>query len=89
LTPKQRSVVVIVIILLSYISFGSFIEAKLLNISFINALYFSVVTIETIGKSNFHQRVFFNFSPLQALGIFTPIHQSRKCSPAFSLLAEL
>ena len=58
MTSKQRSVVIVVIILLSYISFGSLIQAKLLNISFIDALYFSVATIETIGKSNFHQRVF-------------------------------
>ena len=89
MTSKQRSVVIIVIILLSYISFGSFIEAKLLNISFINALYFSVVTIETIGKSNSHQKGVLSLFPLQAMGISTLIHRGRKCSPAFSLLAEL
>ena len=52
LTHKQRSLVIIVIILLSYISFGALIQAKLLNITFLNALYFSVVTIETVGNSD-------------------------------------
>src|SRR6266540_3041721 len=52
LTQKQRSLVIIVIILLSYISIGALIESKLMDITYINALYFSVVTIETIGNSD-------------------------------------
>ncbi|KAF9529080.1 hypothetical protein CPB83DRAFT_853192 [Crepidotus variabilis] len=49
LTTKQRSLVIISIILLTYVSFGSLIQTKLQNMTFIDALYFSVVSIETIG----------------------------------------
>jgi len=50
LTSKQRSLVIIVMILLSYISLGSFIQSKLLDIPFLSALYFSVASLESIGK---------------------------------------
>jgi len=43
--------VIIVIILICYIAFGALIFSLLLKLSFINALYFTVVSIETIGES--------------------------------------
>ena len=49
LTHKQRSLLIIIIVLLCYVSFGSLVQARLLKIAFIDALYFSVLSIETIG----------------------------------------
>ncbi|KAI0777203.1 hypothetical protein BD413DRAFT_638687 [Trametes elegans] len=49
LTRKQRSLMIIVIVLLVYIAFGALINSILLHQTFINGLYFSVVSIETIG----------------------------------------
>ncbi|KAI0360452.1 hypothetical protein OH77DRAFT_1555853 [Trametes cingulata] len=49
LTRKQRALMIIVIVLLVYIAFGALINSILLHLSFINGLYFSVVSIETIG----------------------------------------
>jgi potassium channel subfamily K len=49
LTRKQRSLVVIVIILLCYIAFGSLVNSFLIHLGFVDALYFTVATIETIG----------------------------------------
>ncbi|KAG8998731.1 hypothetical protein FRB94_006709 [Tulasnella sp. JGI-2019a] len=49
LTRKQRSLVIIVMILISYIALGSLIFSEILNLSFQDGLYFTVVTIETIG----------------------------------------
>ncbi|TCD59999.1 hypothetical protein EIP91_010926 [Steccherinum ochraceum] len=49
LTRKQRSLVIIVIVLLTYIAFGALVTSFIQNLSFINGLYFTVVTIETIG----------------------------------------
>ncbi|GLB39132.1 putative ion channel [Lyophyllum shimeji] len=49
LTRKQRTLAISVITLLSYIALGALIEVFLMDLSFINALYFIVVTIETIG----------------------------------------
>ncbi|TFK20395.1 voltage-gated potassium channel [Coprinopsis marcescibilis] len=49
LTRKQRSLVIIVIILLFYIAIGALVQCFLLDLTFINALYFTVVSIETIG----------------------------------------
>ncbi|KAH9477477.1 Outward-rectifier potassium channel TOK1 [Psilocybe cubensis] len=54
LTHKQRSLVIIVIVLLCYVSIGSLILAIMLNITFIDALYFSVVSIETVGFGDLH-----------------------------------
>lgn len=51
LTHKQRSLVIIIIVLLGYLSLGSFILAVMLKMAFIDGLYLSVVTIETIGMS--------------------------------------
>jgi hypothetical protein len=50
LTRRQRTLVIIIIILLSYIALGSLIHSFLLGLPFIDALYFTVVTIETIGR---------------------------------------
>lgn len=49
LTRKQRSLVVLVIILLMYIALGAWINSVLLHLNYINGLYFTVVSIETIG----------------------------------------
>ncbi|KAJ3996122.1 hypothetical protein F5050DRAFT_1761769 [Lentinula boryana] len=49
LTRKQRSLVIMVIILLVYIAFGALIEGILLELNFIDALYFTICSIEAIG----------------------------------------
>ncbi|KAG1859517.1 hypothetical protein DFJ58DRAFT_780054 [Suillus subalutaceus] len=49
LTRKQRTLMIMLIILFAYIAFGSLVNSFLLSLSFINALYFTVTTIETIG----------------------------------------
>ncbi|KAG5651636.1 hypothetical protein H0H81_007979 [Sphagnurus paluster] len=49
LTRKQRTLTISVMILLIYMSFGALIETFLIDLSYLNALYFTVVTIETIG----------------------------------------
>ncbi|KAJ3496516.1 hypothetical protein NLJ89_g10474 [Agrocybe chaxingu] len=50
LTRKQRSLVIIIIILLCYISLGALIQTIMLEIAFIDALYFTVASIETVGE---------------------------------------
>ncbi|KAF4616570.1 hypothetical protein D9613_008731 [Agrocybe pediades] len=54
LTQKQRSLVIITIVLLCYVSLGSLILAIMLHVTFIDALYLSVVSIETIGFGDLH-----------------------------------
>ncbi|GJE86492.1 voltage-gated potassium channel protein [Phanerochaete sordida] len=49
LTRRQRALVIIVMLLLVYIAFGALVNSFLLSLNFIDALYFTVVTIETIG----------------------------------------
>ncbi|CAA7270244.1 unnamed protein product [Cyclocybe aegerita] len=49
LTRKQRSLAIIIIILLCYISLGALIQTIMLKIAFIDALYFTVASIETVG----------------------------------------
>ncbi|CAL1708783.1 unnamed protein product [Somion occarium] len=49
LTRKQRSLVIIVMILLVYIALGALCTSLIQDLTFINGLYFTVVTIETIG----------------------------------------
>ncbi|GBE87357.1 hypothetical protein SCP_1100320 [Sparassis crispa] len=49
LTRKQRALVIIEIILLLYVAFGAAINSILLHLSYIDGLYFTVVSIETIG----------------------------------------
>ncbi|KAF8156864.1 hypothetical protein B0H34DRAFT_475992 [Crassisporium funariophilum] len=72
LTHKQRSLVIIIIVLLCYIALGSAIQTVMLHINFIDALYFTVVSIETIGFGDLHPvktgaRIFTSF--YIALGI--------------------
>lgn len=54
LTRKQRALVIIVIVLLVYIAFGALVNSLILNLNFIDGLYFTVVTIETIGFGDIH-----------------------------------
>ncbi|KAJ7596570.1 hypothetical protein C8J56DRAFT_290790 [Mycena floridula] len=49
LTRKQRSLIVVVMGLLCYISLGSLIHGFLMHLTFIDSLYFTICTIETIG----------------------------------------
>ncbi|TFK37156.1 hypothetical protein BDQ12DRAFT_653043 [Crucibulum laeve] len=49
LTHKQRSLVISIIILLCYIALGALVHGYLLHLTFIDALYFTVASIETIG----------------------------------------
>ncbi|KAF5356550.1 hypothetical protein D9758_008291 [Tetrapyrgos nigripes] len=49
LTRKQRSLIIIVIILLCYIALGAFVHCLLTDLTFIDALYFTICCIETIG----------------------------------------
>lgn len=49
LTRNQRSFVIIIILLFCYIGFGALINSLLQQLSFINGLYFTLVSIETIG----------------------------------------
>ncbi|KAF9236056.1 hypothetical protein BU15DRAFT_89330 [Melanogaster broomeanus] len=49
LTRRQRSLVIIIIVLFCYIALGALVNSILLKLSFINGLYFTVVSIETIG----------------------------------------
>ncbi|KAF8581278.1 voltage-gated potassium channel [Ramaria rubella] len=54
LTRKQRSLVIIVMILLCWIAFGGLVYSILMHLSFIDGLYFTVVSIETIGFGDLH-----------------------------------
>ncbi|KAF8324297.1 uncharacterized protein EI90DRAFT_3129999 [Cantharellus anzutake] len=56
LTNKQRSLVIIVMILLVWIAAGAGVFTVLLEIPFQTALYFTVVTIETIGFGDFYPK---------------------------------
>ncbi|KAG6868644.1 hypothetical protein C0993_012688 [Termitomyces sp. T159_Od127] len=49
LTRKQRTLVISVMVLLIYLAFGALVQTFLEDLSFLNALYFTVVTIETVG----------------------------------------
>ncbi|KAJ7150894.1 hypothetical protein C8R43DRAFT_887165 [Mycena crocata] len=49
LTRRQRSLAIVVILLLCYIAFGALIHSILLGLNFIDAMYFTLVSIETIG----------------------------------------
>ena len=46
---KQRSLLIIVILLLVYVAFGALVNSLLIKLDFIDGLYFTVVAIETIG----------------------------------------
>ncbi|KAF5318422.1 hypothetical protein D9619_010924 [Psilocybe cf. subviscida] len=56
LTTKQRSLVIITIVLLCYVSLGSLVLAIMMETTFIDALYLSVVSIETIGFGDINPR---------------------------------
>lgn len=63
LTRRQRALVIIVIVLLVYIAFGALVNSLIMDLNFVDGLYFTVVTIETIGFGDIHptntaQRVF-------------------------------
>jgi hypothetical protein len=49
LTRKQRALVIIVMILLSYLGFGALIYCFMMDIQFLDALYFAVCSSLTIG----------------------------------------
>ncbi|KNZ81641.1 Outward-rectifier potassium channel TOK1 [Termitomyces sp. J132] len=49
LTRKQRTLVISVMVLLTYLAFGALVQTFLDNLSFLDSLYFTVVTIETVG----------------------------------------
>ncbi|KAG8896758.1 hypothetical protein FRB99_008674, partial [Tulasnella sp. 403] len=49
LTKKQRSLVIVVMILICYIALGSLVFSIIMDLTFQDGLYFTVVTIETIG----------------------------------------
>ncbi|CCM01199.1 uncharacterized protein FIBRA_03247 [Fibroporia radiculosa] len=49
LTRKQRSLMIMVIVVLMYLALGAVVNSRLLSLSFINGLYYSTVCIETIG----------------------------------------
>ena len=66
MTRRQRSLLIIVMLLLVYIAFGALINSLLINLDFINGLYFTVVSIETVGfgdivPDNTSSRVFMCF----------------------------
>ncbi|KAI1797989.1 hypothetical protein LXA43DRAFT_1105991 [Ganoderma leucocontextum] len=49
LTRKQRALVILVMVLLLYIAFCGFLSSIILHLTYIDGLYFTVVSIETIG----------------------------------------
>ncbi|KAG8923317.1 hypothetical protein FRC02_011224 [Tulasnella sp. 418] len=49
LTRKQRSLIILVMILITYIALGSLVYAVVMDLTFQDGLYFTVVSIETIG----------------------------------------
>ncbi|KAJ7034543.1 hypothetical protein C8F04DRAFT_1101323 [Mycena alexandri] len=54
LTRRQRSLAILVILLLCYIALGALIHSILMGLNFIDAMYFTLVTIETIGFGDIH-----------------------------------
>ena len=66
MSRKQRSLLIIVMLLMVYIAFGALVNSFLIDLDFINALYFTVVSIETVGfgdivPDNTASRVFMCF----------------------------
>jgi potassium channel subfamily K len=49
ITLRQRSLVIITMIFLTYIALGALITSLMMNLTFINGLFFSIVTTLTIG----------------------------------------
>ncbi|KAJ7753828.1 hypothetical protein B0H16DRAFT_1544072 [Mycena metata] len=54
LTRRQRSLAILVILLLCYIALGALIHSILMGLNFIDAMYFTLVSIETIGFGDIH-----------------------------------
>ena len=76
-------------VLLSYISLGSFIASKLLDIPFLSALYFSVASLESIGNTySFDQLETPPDFLLKGLATSIPFRQVLKSLRAFTLRAE-
>jgi hypothetical protein len=61
LTRRQRTLVIIIMVLLFYIAFGALVQKLVLKLTFIDALYLAVVSIETVGKCSFNR--LHSFSP--------------------------
>ncbi|KAH7105107.1 voltage-gated potassium channel [Auriculariales sp. MPI-PUGE-AT-0066] len=49
LTRKQRSLVIVIMLFLCYIAVGASINHALLKLDFVNSLYFTIVSITTVG----------------------------------------
>ncbi|KAF8500393.1 hypothetical protein F5888DRAFT_1384540 [Russula emetica] len=49
ITLRQRSLVIITMIFLTYIALGALISSLMMNLTFINGLFFTIVTTLTIG----------------------------------------
>ncbi|KIY45073.1 voltage-gated potassium channel, partial [Fistulina hepatica ATCC 64428] len=49
LTRKQRSLVIVVMVLLVYIALGALVNSYLVERQFVDSLYFTVASVETIG----------------------------------------
>lgn len=49
LTRKQRALVIVVILLMVYIAFGAMCNTFIMGLHYVDALYFTTVSIETIG----------------------------------------
>ncbi|KAF8217673.1 hypothetical protein K438DRAFT_1795430 [Mycena galopus ATCC 62051] len=56
LTRRQRSLVILVILLLCYIALGALITSFLMSLDFIDAMYFALVSIETVGFGDIQPR---------------------------------
>ncbi|THH10632.1 hypothetical protein EW145_g1213 [Phellinidium pouzarii] len=67
LTRKQRSLLIVVMLLLVWIAIGGLVNSLLMDLSFINGMYFTVAVIETIGFGDIVPR-----SP--GARIFTGLH---------------
>ena len=66
MSHRQRSLLIIVMLLLAYITFGALVNSFLIRLDFIDGLYFTVVSIETVGfgdivPDNTGSRVFMCF----------------------------
>ena len=66
MSHRQRSLLIIVMLLLVYITFGALVNSFLISLDFIDGLYFTVVSIETVGfgdivPDNTGSRVFMCF----------------------------
>ncbi len=84
LTPKQRSLVIIVMVLLVYMAMGALCFNFLLpDIPFQNALYYTVVSIETIGfgditPSTLGAKIFlFFYAPIGILNLAVTVGTAR------------